>query len=179
MVTKFGLEVPAGSNLMQEVLLLMQLIAFKTLGRCFLERSTQHLNPSQKVRSPWKCSVKLVLDEPARPKEVSICEVSLTERTVPHLLRSYQDVASEKEIRIETKFPAWNLIQSTTFEDVFNHRHITELAFLPEIHFTILQIREAQNVSTMFSKKCQLFWYFRHQDLSKSNLPDILCIGCQ
>ena len=80
-------------------------------------------------------------------------------------------------MKIETKFPAFNLIYSSTFEGVFNHRQITKLVFLLEIHFTILQLREAQNVSTMFSKKCQLFWYFRHQDLSRSDLPDILDVS--
>ena len=107
---------------------------------------------------PWQpvWLAQMAVSTPLAMGGAIIREVSLTKRTISHPLGSNQDVASEKEIKIETKFPACNSIYSSTFEGVFNHRHITELVFLLEIHLMILQLREAQNVSTMFSKKCQL-----------------------
>ena len=93
--------------------------------------------------SHWEEPVGLAHMAVANPLAMGgaiIREVSLTKRTISHPLGSNQDVASEKEIKIETKFPACNSIYSSTFEGVFNHRHITELFFLLEIHFTILQL---------------------------------------
>ena len=62
---------------------------------------------------PWEEPVwpaQMAVSTPLAMGGAIIREVSLTKRTISHPLGSNQDVASEKEIKIETKFPAWNSI---------------------------------------------------------------------